>query len=92
MIAGAGVGATFPLASSLHVETSRRSADPELGQVFATAAVGQILGPLLAGAIAHATGLRLGLLILPALVILGLSTLARVTARSPTTNEPKHTL
>lgn len=57
----------------------------------ATAAVGQILGPLLAGAVAHSTGLRLGLLILPALVILGLSALAWPTTRSPTANEPNHT-
>lgn len=71
VIAGAGIGASFPLASSLHVGASDHNADPALGQVFATAAAGQVLGPLVAGVVAHAAGLRFGLLVLPALAIIG---------------------
>jgi hypothetical protein len=37
--------------------------------VLAVASIGQIAGPLSAGAIAQAAGLRTGLLILPALTI-----------------------
>lgn len=68
-VAGVGIGAMFPLTSALHVKASSRSADSALGQVLAVAAIGQIVGPLTAGAIAQAAGLRAGLIILPALTV-----------------------
>ncbi|MGH3378523.1 MAG: MFS transporter [Actinoallomurus sp.] len=68
-VAGVGIGAMFPLTSALHVKASSRSADSALGQVLAVAAIGQIAGPLTAGAIAQAAGLRAGLIILPALTV-----------------------
>lgn len=76
-IVGVGIGAAFPLASSLHVAASSDNADRALGHVFVTSASGQILGPLAAGAIAQAGGLRLGLLLLPALAILAAGALTR---------------
>ncbi|MBV8990548.1 MAG: MFS transporter, partial [Solirubrobacterales bacterium] len=60
-LAGAGIGALFPLTSSLHVHASGRTADGALGEILAVAALGQIGGPLLAGALAQATNLRAGL-------------------------------
>ncbi|MEP9383230.1 MFS transporter [Nocardioides cheoyonin] len=69
-VTGAGIGGTFPLASSLHVAASRRTADQALGQTLTVAGVGQIAGPLAAGAIAQVDDLRLGLLVLPVLVVL----------------------
>jgi fucose permease len=77
-VTGVGIGGTFPLASALHVTASRRSADQALGQILTIAGVGQIAGPLLAGALAQASELRFGLLALPALVILGAATTAPV--------------
>jgi MFS family permease len=68
-IAGIGIGAMFPLTSSVHIKASGRSADSALGQVLAVASAGQIAGPLTAGAIAQAAGLRAGLLVLPAVTI-----------------------
>ena len=68
-VAGMGVGAMFPLASSLHVGASSRNADGAIGQVLSIAALGQISGPLLAGAIAQGAGLRAGLCIIPALIL-----------------------
>jgi fucose permease len=76
VIAGAGIGAAFPLTSSLHVGASQTDTGRALGQVFTTASIGQIFGPLAAGAIAHAAGLRAGLLILPTLAIVGAAALA----------------
>ncbi|MDQ6730206.1 MAG: MFS transporter [Actinomycetota bacterium] len=76
-LAGLGVGAMFPLTSSLHVAVSSRNADGAIGQVLAMASIGQILGPLTVGAIAQTAGLRDGLLILPALVLLAAAALAR---------------
>jgi MFS family permease len=76
VIVGAGIGAAFPLASALHIGASTRRADPALGQVFTTAAAGQIAGPLATGAIAQAAGLRLGLLVLPALALAATGALA----------------
>jgi len=70
MIAGAGIGALFPLTSSLHVRASGRTADTALGEILAVAALGQICGPLAAGAIAQASSLRAGLLVLPAATLL----------------------
>jgi len=69
-LSGMGIGGTFPLAASLHIAGSRRTADQALGQILAVAGVGQIVGPLVAGAIAQGAGLRMGLLAMPALVLL----------------------
>ncbi|MFN8215548.1 MAG: MFS transporter [Solirubrobacterales bacterium] len=82
VLAGAGIGAMFPLTTSLHVGASRRGADSALGQVLLVAAVGEILGPLAVAAIAQGAGLRVGLLILPALVLLAAAALA-VYSRAP---------
>lgn len=76
VLVGAGIGATFPLASSMHVAASPRPADTAVGQVFAVAAVGQICGPLAVAGIAQVTGLRVGLLTLPALALLAVVALA----------------
>jgi MFS family permease len=73
---GAGIGALFPLTSSLHVQASGRSADTALGQTLTIAALGEIAGPLLAGAIAQATSLRVGLVVLPVLTLLAAGGLA----------------
>lgn len=73
VVAGVGIGAMFPLTSALHVKASRRSADSALGQVLAVAAAGQIVGPLAAGVIAQAAGLRAGLVVLPAFTLLALA-------------------
>jgi fucose permease len=69
VITGMGIGALFPLTSSLHVGRSRRTADAALGQVLVVAAFGQTFGPLAIAAIAQAEGLRASFLVLPALVI-----------------------
>jgi MFS family permease len=85
-LAGTGIGALFPLTSSLHVQTSGHSADSALGEVLTVAAFGQMAGPLLAGAIAQASDLRAGLLVLPALTLLaaaGLTGHQRHTQRRP---------
>ena len=68
-VAGIGIGAMFPLTSSVHVKASGRGADSALGQVLTVAALGQMAGPLSAGVIAQGAGLRSGLLVLPALTI-----------------------
>jgi fucose permease len=75
-VAGIGIGAMFPLTSSLHVTASPRHSDSALGQVLTVASIGQIAGPLTAGAIAQAASLRAGLLILPALVLIAAAGLA----------------
>jgi fucose permease len=72
-VTGIGIGGTFPLASSLHIAASHRTADQALGQILTVAGVGQIVGPLAAGALAQGAGLRLGLLVLPALVLLAVA-------------------
>jgi fucose permease len=77
VITGMGIGGTFPLASSLHVAASRRTADQALGQILTVAGVGQITGPLLAGALAQVVGLRSGLLVLPVLAVLAAVTTRR---------------
>jgi fucose permease len=69
-IAGLGIGAMFPLTSALHIKASALSADGAHGQVLTVAAPGQLVGPLVAGAIAQAAGLRAGLLVLPVLTLL----------------------
>lgn len=76
-VAGIGIGAMFPLTSALHIEASSLSADGALGQVLAVAAPGQLAGPLIAGVIAQAAGLRAGLLILPVLTLVGVAGLFR---------------
>lgn len=73
-ITGIGIGATFPLASALHVAASRRTADQALGQTITVAGAGQIAGPLVAGLVAQGIGLRLGLLVMPALTLLAAAT------------------
>jgi fucose permease len=74
-VVGAGVGATFPLASSLHVGAASRAADGAVGQVIAVAAGAQVLGPVAVAAIAQAFGLRIGLLTLPAFALLAAAAL-----------------
>jgi MFS family permease len=69
-LAGTGIGALFPLTSSLHVQASGHTADSALGELLTVAALGQTGGPLIAGAIAQASSLRAGLLVLPALTLL----------------------
>lgn len=76
-VAGIGIGAMFPLTSALHVKASPRSADSALGEVLAIAAIGQIAGPLSAGWIAEAAGLRAGLLMLPAFTLIAAAGLFR---------------
>jgi len=76
-VAGAGIGATFPLASSLHVASAACTADSAVGQVLAVAAIGQVMGPLTVAVIAQGGGLRTGLLILPALAVLAAAALGR---------------
>lgn len=76
-VTGTGIGAMFPLTSALHVNASPRTADSALGQVLGVASIGQIIGPLTAGAIAQAAGLRVGLLILPVLVVVAAAGLNR---------------
>jgi MFS family permease len=63
-IIGVGIGATFPLASALHVAASLRGADGALGQVLAAAAAGQIVGPVMVALVAQSFGLRTGLMTL----------------------------
>jgi fucose permease len=76
-VTGVGIGGTFPLAASMHIAASRRTADQALGQILTVAGIGQIAGPLVAGALAEASDLRAGLLVLPALVLLAGSTTKR---------------
>jgi fucose permease len=80
-LTGMGIGGTFPLASSLHVAASPRTADQALGQILTVAGLGQIIGPLLAGALGQAAGLRLGLMVLPALVLVAAATTRRIRGR-----------
>jgi MFS family permease len=90
-LAGTGIGVLFPLTSSLHVQTSGHTADRALGEVLTVAALGQIVGPLLAGAIAQASSLRAGLLVLPALTLLaaaGLTGHQRHTSNGQLTQPP----
>lgn len=76
VIAGMGIGALFPLTSSLHVGRSRLTADAALGQILVVAAFGQTFGPLAVAAIAQVTTLRAGFLVLPALVLSAAGALA----------------
>lgn len=72
-LAGIGIGAMFPLTSSLHVASAGRSADSSVAEVITVASLGQIAGPLAAGILAQASDLRVGLLVLPALTLVGLA-------------------
>jgi fucose permease len=83
VLTGIGIGALFPLTSSLHVGVSSRNADGAIGQVLLMAAAGQIIGPLAVGAIAQTSGLRVALLILPALVLTAGAGLARYHRQIP---------
>ncbi len=76
ILAGTGIGALFPLTSSLHIQASGRTADSALGQTMTVAAFGQTSGPLVAGAIAQVSSLRTGLLVLPVLTLLAATGLA----------------
>jgi fucose permease len=82
-VSGAGIGGTFPLASSLHVAASDRPADQALGQILTVAGVGEITGPLVAGAIAQGSSLRVGLLALPVLAVLAAATVGRERSSRP---------
>lgn len=77
VVTGIGMGATFPLTSSLHVQASSISADAAMGQVLAVAAIGQIAGPLATGVLAQLADLRVGLLVLPGLSAVALIALAQ---------------
>jgi MFS family permease len=76
ILTGTGIGALFPLTSSLHIQASGRTADSALGQTMTVAAFGQTSGPLVAGAIAQFSSLRAGLLVLPVLTLLAATGLA----------------
>lgn len=76
VITGAGIGAMFPLTSSLHVGDSPQVADSALGQVLLISAFGQTFGPLAVALIAEGPGLRAGLTVLPAMVLLAAAALA----------------
>jgi fucose permease len=76
VLTGIGIGAMFPLTSSLHVADSPRGADSALGEILIVAAIGQTLGPLTVAIIAQLAGLRVGLMTLPALLIIAAAGLA----------------
>jgi MFS family permease len=76
-VVGMGIGALFPLTSAIYIKSTAHSADNALGHVLTVAAFGQLAGPLTAGAIAQAAGLRAGLLILPGLVVVAAAALGR---------------
>jgi fucose permease len=85
-ICGVGIGATFPLTSSMHIAASRRSPDSALGEVLVVASIGQLAGPLAAGAFAEATDLRVGLVLLPVLTLVaaaGLVSYRRISGGAP---------
>lgn len=81
VVVGVGVGATFPLTTSLHVADSPRTADEAVGQVLAVAAVGQVVGPLLVGVGASVADLRWGLLAVPLLAGCALLAATRAAVR-----------
>jgi fucose permease len=76
-VVGLGLGPTFPLTSAVHVAAKPASATTAMSDVLAIASLGQIIGPLLVGAIAAASSLRAGLLITPAVVVAALIALHR---------------
>jgi len=84
--AGAGIGALFPLASTLHVEACALPADAAVGEVLMCAALSQVAGPLLVAGIAQAAGPRVGLLTLSVLTLLAAADLARHTRHRSATD------
>jgi hypothetical protein len=42
VLTGAGIGALFPLTSSLHVQATGGTADSALGEILSVAAIGQM--------------------------------------------------
>jgi MFS family permease len=80
-----GIGATFPLISAMHIESSPRGSDQALGQILAVAAVGQVVGPLSVGVTAQVADLRVGLAI--ALAYVALAFLALILVRRRTALE-----
>ena len=95
VLTGAGIGALFPLTSSLHIQASGRTADAALGETLTVAAFGEMSGPLLAGAIAQASSLRVGLVLLPVLTLLAAAGLAghqRHTSNSQAPTQQPHRL
>jgi len=95
VLAGAGIGALFPLTSSLHIQASGQTADRALGETLTVAALGMTSGPLIAGAIAQVTSLRVGLLVLPAMTLLAAAGLAahrsHAGSSTPPTRQPATT-
>jgi MFS family permease len=87
-VCGVGIGAMFPLTSSLHVGSSGRTSTAAVGQVMAMAAIGQLGGPLVVGAIAQASSLRAGLILLPGLAVAAAAGLAAHQRRQVTAAEP----
>jgi fucose permease len=81
-VAGMGIGATFPLISAMHIESSPRGSDQALGQILAVAAVGQVVGPLSVGVIAQLADLRAGLAIALAYVALAFGALILLRRRT----------
>ena len=69
-VAGAGIAATFPLTSALHVATSQHGADAAMGQVLAIASVGQMCGPIVVAVLAQVSSLRIGLIALVGFTLL----------------------
>jgi MFS family permease len=90
VLAGAGIGALFPLTSSLHIQASGRSADSALGETLTVAALGMTTGPLIAAAIAQVTSLRAGLLILPAMTLLAAAGLAAYSSHAGSSTARPH--
>lgn len=76
-VAGAGIGAMFPLVSSLHVAATAGVADTAVGEVFAAASVGQLLGPLLVAPLAQLAGFRIAFLLLLGYALVAILALAR---------------
>lgn len=81
-VTGAGIGGTFPLASTLHVAASGRTSDQALGQILTVAGIGELAGPLAAGALAQVSELRIGLCAMPALALLAALTTMRAASPS----------
>jgi len=96
VLAGVGIGALFPLTSSLHIQASGRTADSALGETLTVAALGMTSGPLIAGAIAQVASLRAGLLVLPAMTLLAAAGLAAYRSHAgrgtPATRQPTRPL
>lgn len=88
VLAGAGIGALFPLTSSLHIQASGRSADSALGETLTVAALGMTSGPLIAGAIAQVLSLRAGLLVLPVMTLLAAAGLAAYRSHAGSSTPP----